>query len=91
MFWTFTKWGVVAAAVGYCFYYDKKRRSAPGFKDAHRLKRKAERVAKEKEDKAALAKKESSGSANGCSNDGRRASTTTAATEATEGDDRKAS
>ena len=57
VFWTFTKWGVVAAAVGYCFYYDKKRRSAPGFKDAHRLKRKAERVAKEKEDKAALAKK----------------------------------
>jgi hypothetical protein len=48
---------LVAAAVGYCFYFDRKRRSAPGFKEAHREKRKVEQVAAQKAADAALAAK----------------------------------
>jgi len=57
VFWTATKWGLVAAAVGYCFYFDRKRRSAPGFKEAHRNKRKAAQQAERKAQEAALAAK----------------------------------
>lgn len=57
VFWTYGKWGLVAAAIGYCFYFDRKRRSAPSFKETHRSKRKAEQLAARKAQEAALAAK----------------------------------
>ena len=57
VFWTYGKWGLVAAAIGYCFYFDRKRRSAPSFKEAHRSKRKAEQLAARKAQETELAAK----------------------------------
>jgi len=56
---------MAAAAVGYCVYFDRKRRSAAGFKEAHREKRKMQEVAAQKAADAAMEAKRAAAGAGG--------------------------